>query len=125
MRPAPVLEVMIAWNQIAFDLTLTLLPQRTLDYLFNVVLGTNALEDCHVFIRDRTRAVRKDFGVQNIVNIDAVRAHERIARFHILSLHEMCELEEEKFSEQQENEQLRKGMLFGRDSESRTTFVPL
>jgi hypothetical protein len=112
-------------SNLASDLTLTLLPQRTLDYLFNVVLGANALEDCHVFIRDRTRAVRKDFGVQNIVNIDAVRAHERIARFHILSLHEMCELEEEKFSEQQENEQLRKGMLFGRDSESRMTFLPL
>lgn len=86
--------------------------QRTLDHLFNNVLGENPIEKCHVFIRDRTRAVRKDFGVQNVKNMDAVRAHERIARFHILSLHEMCELDEEKFSEQQENEQLRKGRTF-------------
>jgi SAC3/GANP family len=56
--------------------------------------------------------VRKDFGVQNVKNMDAVRSHEWIARFHILSLHEMCELDEEKFSEQQENEQLRKGRTF-------------
>ncbi|KAH8550254.1 SAC3/GANP/Nin1/mts3/eIF-3 p25 family-domain-containing protein [Umbelopsis sp. PMI_123] len=92
VRPPPVLE-------------------RTLDHLFNNVLSENAIEKCHVFIRDRTRAVRKDFGVQNVKNMDAVRAHERIARFHILSLHEMCELDEEKFSEQQENEQLRKVLV--------------
>ncbi|KAI9285414.1 SAC3/GANP/Nin1/mts3/eIF-3 p25 family-domain-containing protein [Umbelopsis sp. AD052] len=85
--------------------------ERTLDHLFNNVLGENPIEKCHVFIRDRTRAVRKDFGVQNVKNMDAVRAHERIARFHILSLHEMCELDEEKFSEQQENEQLRKVLV--------------
>lgn len=68
------------------------------------------LEKCHAFLWDRTRSIRQDFTLQNIRDISAVQIHERIARFHILCLHEMCQYGEEKFSEQQETEQLRKGL---------------
>lgn len=80
-----------------------------MDYLIDEVLSHNSLEKCHAFVRDRTRSIRQDFTLQNIRDIQAVQAHERIARFHILCLHEMCEMDEGKFSKQQETEQLRKG----------------
>lgn len=73
------------------------------------VLTNVHLEKCHAFVRDRTRSIRQDFTLQNIRDVTAVEIHERIARFHILCLHEMCELDEGKFSKQQETEQLRKG----------------
>lgn len=85
--------------------------QYTLDYLVDEILSSNPLDKCHAFVRDRTRSIRQDFTLQNIRDITAVQAHERIARFHILCLHEMCELDEGKFSKQQETEQLRKGKL--------------
>ncbi|KAG1610027.1 hypothetical protein G6F46_010335 [Rhizopus delemar] len=83
----------------------------TLDYLIEEVMSTYPLEKCHAFIRDRTRSIRQDFTLQNIRDVTAVEVHERIARFHILCLHEMCGLDESKFSEQQETEQLRKVLL--------------
>ncbi|CAO3665687.1 unnamed protein product [Rhizopus microsporus] len=83
----------------------------TLDYLIDEILSKNPLEKCHAFIRDRTRSIRQDFTLQNIRNEVAVEVHERIARFHILCLHEMRGLDESKFSEQQEIEQLRKVLL--------------
>ncbi|KAI7868754.1 SAC3/GANP/Nin1/mts3/eIF-3 p25 family-domain-containing protein [Spinellus fusiger] len=83
----------------------------TLDYLVDNVLSEYPLLKCHGFLRDRTRSIRQDFTLQNIRDITAVQVHERIARFHILCLHEMCELEDDKFSEQQETEQLRKVLL--------------
>lgn len=64
---------------------------------------------CHGFLWDRTRSIRQDFTLQNIRDASAVELHEKIARLHILSLHELCEYDDEKFSEQQETEQLRKG----------------
>lgn len=69
----------------------------------------NPFIKCHAFLRDRTRSIRQDFTLQNIRDITAVHCHERIARFHILAIHELCGYDEEKFSEQQETEQLRKG----------------
>ncbi|KAI8388507.1 SAC3/GANP/Nin1/mts3/eIF-3 p25 family-domain-containing protein [Radiomyces spectabilis] len=86
-------------------------PERTLDYLVDSVLSHYPLQKCHAFIRDRTRSIRQDFTLQNIRDVTAVKVHERIARFHILCLHEMSDCEEEKFSEQQETEQLRKVLL--------------
>ncbi|KAI8975135.1 SAC3/GANP/Nin1/mts3/eIF-3 p25 family-domain-containing protein [Mycotypha africana] len=83
----------------------------TLDYLIDEVLSNQPLEKCHAFIRDRTRSIRQDFTLQNIRDVTAVHVHERVARFHILCLHEMCEYDESKFSEQQEIEQLRKVLL--------------
>ncbi|KAG0194942.1 hypothetical protein DFQ28_000041 [Apophysomyces sp. BC1034] len=84
---------------------------KTLDYLVGNVLASYPLEKCHSFLRDRTRSIRQDFTLQNIRGLSAIKVHERIARFHILSFHEMCEMVEEKFSEQQETEQLRKVLL--------------
>ena len=69
----------------------------------------NPLITSHGFLWDRTRSIRQDFTLQNIRDINAVEVHEKIARFHILSLHELCEYDEEKFSQQQEMEQLGKG----------------
>lgn len=65
------------------------------------------IEASHGFIRDRTRSIRQDFSLQNIRDKSAVDAHERIARYHILCLHQLCE--KEGFSVQQEKEQLFKG----------------
>ena len=63
--------------------------------------------DSHPFLRDRTRAVRQDFTMQNERGLIAIECHERIARYHILCLHVLREWE--NFSESQELEQLRKG----------------
>lgn len=60
----------------------------------------------HAFIRDRTRSIRQDFTVQNYRGREAIECHERIARYHILCLHCLCD--NPNFSEQQEMEQLRK-----------------
>ena len=65
------------------------------------------MADSHPFLRDRTRAVRQDFTLQNERGISAVECHERIARYHILCLHILREWKD--FSESQELEQLRKG----------------
>lgn len=65
------------------------------------------MADSHPFLRDRTRAVRQDFTLQNERGISAVECHERIARYHILCLHVLREWKD--FSESQELEQLRKG----------------
>ncbi|KAI9474205.1 MAG: SAC3/GANP/Nin1/mts3/eIF-3 p25 family-domain-containing protein [Benjaminiella poitrasii] len=83
----------------------------TLDYLLNDILSNHSLDSCHAFVRDRTRSIRQDFTLQNIRNVTAVEVHEKIARFHILCLHEMCEYDEAKFSSQQETEQLRKVLI--------------
>lgn len=79
-----------------------------MDYLVDEILANNPIDKCHKFLRDRTRSIRQDFTLQNIRDLDAVATHERIARFHILSLHEMCEYDESTFSLPQEMEQLHK-----------------
>ncbi|GAA5814801.1 hypothetical protein MFLAVUS_008303 [Mucor flavus] len=84
---------------------------KTLDYLVDEILANNPIDKCHKFLRDRTRSIRQDFTLQNIRDLDAVATHERIARFHILSLHEMCEYDESTFSLPQEMEQLHKTLI--------------
>ncbi|KAF9203883.1 hypothetical protein BGZ49_005921 [Haplosporangium sp. Z 27] len=76
----------------------------TLDYLLTEIMNDDDLSDSHAFIRDRTRSIRTDFMVQNSRGIEAVQAHEIIARYHILCSHQLCE--NENFSNQQEMEQL-------------------
>ncbi|RUS31024.1 SAC3/GANP/Nin1/mts3/eIF-3 p25 family-domain-containing protein [Jimgerdemannia flammicorona] len=82
--------------------------KRTLDYLFNYIVGNGftTLEETHGFVWDRTRSVRQDFTLQNIRNEDAIEAHEKIARYHILCLHFLSE--SKGFEVQQEQEQLSK-----------------
>ncbi|KAF9969881.1 hypothetical protein BGZ73_007569 [Actinomortierella ambigua] len=81
---------------------------KSLAYLVQNVIDERDLLDSHSFIRDRTRSIRQDFTLQNNRSVEAVKAHEIIARYHILCLHQLCEEEGERFSQQQEMEQLRK-----------------
>ncbi|KAJ1975441.1 actin cytoskeleton and mitosis protein, partial [Dimargaris xerosporica] len=80
---------------------------RTLDYLIDeIVTSDQALADSHGFVRDRTRSIRTDFTLQNNRSLEAVEAHEQIARYHILCCHHLCHYE--WFTMQQEKEQLGK-----------------
>jgi hypothetical protein len=79
-----------------------------MDYSIDDVLADNKLEHCHAFIRDRMRAIRQDFTRQYITGIKAINAFEKMARFHIMCLHDMYQCDEAKFSPQQELEQLKK-----------------
>ncbi|KAJ2159561.1 actin cytoskeleton and mitosis protein [Coemansia sp. RSA 552] len=79
---------------------------KTMDYLVNAVIAQDqTLQSCHGFVRDRTRSIRQDFTIQNIRDHTTVAACERIARFHIVSLHILCGNKD--FAEQQDMEQLR------------------
>lgn len=84
--------------------------KRTLDYLVTkIVSNCDPLDkDTHGFVRDRTRSIRQDFTLQNERGLQAIDCHERIVRFHILSLHHMCEID--GFDAHQEMEQLRKSL---------------
>jgi len=86
--------------------------KRTLDYLFNVLLPPTITSPnfalVQPFLWNRTRAVRQDFIVQGDTGALAIECHERIARLHILCLHARGGPGAEKWSEQQELEQLRK-----------------
>lgn len=73
----------------------------------------------HLFLRDRTRSIRQDFAIQHSNDVITITCHERIARFHILALHEMRsahdqtqEASTEVYSEQQEVEQLNKSLYY-------------
>ncbi|OMJ29358.1 SAC3 family protein 1 [Smittium culicis] len=80
---------------------------KTMDYLINKILASDEkMCDSHQFIRDRTRSIRQDFSLQNIRDIRSIKVYERIARYHILSVHMLSE--ESFFSEAQEMEQLKK-----------------
>lgn len=85
--------------------------KKTLDYLVSkIVSKCDPLDkDTHGFARDRTRSIRQDFTLQNERGLQAIDCHERIVRFHILSLHHMCEID--GFDAHQEMEQLRKGLV--------------
>ena len=107
--------------------------KTTLDYLFHDLLPSQPYEEnfnqIQAFIWNRTRAIRQDFIVQNERGILAIECHERIARYHILTLHFRGGLaqrdgvireeqenadgtrSENTWSEQQELEQLRKSEL--------------
>lgn len=93
--------------------------QMTLDYLLeNVVGGEERLATIHKFVWDRTRGIRNDFSIQQVTKEKdvriAVNCFERIARFHILSLHQLSNPENlagEHFDAHQEREQLNNTLL--------------
>lgn len=66
---------------------------------------------------DRTRAIRNDFSIQQLTKVPdlriAIDCYERIARFHIVSLHLLALTDKpyEKYDAQQEREQLDKTLL--------------
>lgn len=86
--------------------------RRTVDYLFSDVLGGNLLRSSHGFLWDRTRQVRRDFIFQTALkpseNADHVYCLEQIARFHMVSLHQMSKdgAASSEYSAQQDSEQL-------------------
>ncbi|OJJ80249.1 putative leucine permease transcriptional regulator (SAC3) [Aspergillus glaucus CBS 516.65] len=90
---------------------------QTTNYLIrHVVGGPEPLGLIHKFVWDRTRSIRNDLSVQQLTQEDHVRTAvtclERIARFHILSLHLLSSpANEEPFDRHQEREQLNNTML--------------
>ncbi len=111
----------------------------TLDYLLHELLPASPYDAAYnaiqAFLWDRTRALRQDFTVQSNAGATAIECHERIARYHIFTLHfrgGLVQLDgsivetplnpdgtqaENLWSEQQELEQLRK-------SECRRVLIP-
>ncbi|PWY72892.1 hypothetical protein BO70DRAFT_364668 [Aspergillus heteromorphus CBS 117.55] len=88
-----------------------------MNYLIrHVINGPEPLGLIHKFVWDRTRSIRNDFSVQQVTQEDhvkiAVTCLERIARFHIVSLHLLSSpANEEPFDRHQEREQLNNTML--------------
>ncbi|KAI9672200.1 MAG: hypothetical protein M1831_002014 [Alyxoria varia] len=105
-------------EQLPSDLRPPKVLKQTVDYLFNDVIGkADSLADVHYFVWDRTRAIRNDFSIQQVSGTEhlkvAVECFERIARFHILSLHQLAGEDKpyEEYTAQQEREQLDKALL--------------
>ncbi|KAJ5149023.1 hypothetical protein N7448_000601 [Penicillium atrosanguineum] len=92
------------------------LLQATNYLVRHVVGGNEPLGIIHKFVWDRTRSIRNDFSVQQVTHEEdvkiAVTCLERIARFHIVSLHLLSSpANEEPFDRHQEREQLNNTML--------------
>ena len=93
--------------------------KRSLDYLIDDVIGNGEnLAQVHKFVWDRTRSIRNDFSIQQVSKPEdvrlAVECFERIARFHILSLHQLSNPENlggGNFDAHQEREQLNNTLL--------------
>ena len=85
-------------EQLPSDIRPPSVLRDTLNYLINeVVGGSEPLETVHKFVWDRTRGIRNDFSIQQVSKIEDIRiaidCFERIARFHILSLHQLSHLQ--------------------------------
>ncbi|KAJ5280203.1 hypothetical protein N7478_005575 [Penicillium angulare] len=92
------------------------LLQSTNYLIRHIVGGREPLGIVHKFVWDRTRSIRNDFSVQQVTQDNDVRTAvicmERIARFHIVSLHILSgPANEEPFDRHQEREQLNNTML--------------
>ena len=105
-------------EQLPSDIRPPLVLKKTLNYLINeVVGGSQPLAKVHKFVWDRTRGIRNDFSIQQVTKVGdlriAIECFERIARFHILSLHQLSqpELDNEEFDHHQEREQLNNTLL--------------
>ncbi|KAI9711953.1 MAG: hypothetical protein M1828_001752 [Chrysothrix sp. TS-e1954] len=105
-------------EQLPSDLRPPPVLKRAVDYLMNDLVESSAcLGDVHHFVWDRTRAIRNDFSIQQVRKgfdlLSAVDCYERIARFHILSLHILAEdvMPYQSYDVQQEREQLDKTLL--------------
>ena len=89
-----------------------------MDYLFDEVVGkAQSLGSVHHFVWDRTRAIRNDFSIQQLSKTSdlriAIECYEKIARFHILSLHQLALKKKpyDKYDWYQEREQLDRTLL--------------
>jgi len=81
---------------------------RTVQHMIDNVLDSNEKElwEIYTFANNRFRAVAMDFSIQHIHSRIKVEIIERITRFHILSAHRLCALEEDKFSSKQNRDRL-------------------
>ncbi|XP_057789606.1 SAC3 family protein C isoform X2 [Salvia miltiorrhiza] len=71
VRPVPVLE-------------------DTLNYLLDLLCSSGRPFDVvHDFIFDRTRSIRQDLSMQNIVTDQVICMYERMVKFHIISYHHL------------------------------------
>ncbi|KAE8689559.1 SAC3/GANP/Nin1/mts3/eIF-3 p25 family isoform 2 [Hibiscus syriacus] len=60
--------------------------EDTLNYLLNLLDSSDhPFEVIHDFIFDRTRSIRQDLSMQNIVNERAIRMYEKMVKFHVVS----------------------------------------
>lgn len=81
------------------------------------IANAESLGAAHHFVWDRTRAIRNDFSIQQMTKVPdleiAIDCYERIARFHILSLHQLAQPEKpyDKYDNYQEREQLDRTLL--------------
>ena len=107
-------------EQLPSDIRPPAVLQKTLNYLINdVVGGPESLSTVHKFVWDRTRSIRNDFSIQQVSKVEdlkiAIDCFERIARFHILSLHQLSStnlgFDEGEFDPYQEREQLNNTLL--------------
>ncbi|KAL6902096.1 hypothetical protein ACP4OV_004972 [Aristida adscensionis] len=58
----------------------------TMDYLLHLLDSSeHPFEIIHDFIFDRTRSIRQDLSMQNIVNEQAIQIYEDVVKFHITS----------------------------------------
>ncbi|KAM1175932.1 SAC3 family protein C [Malus sylvestris] len=71
VRPLPVLE-------------------DTLNYLLNLFDSREyPVEVVHDFLFDRTRSIRQDLSMQNVVNDKVIHMYEKMVKFHIISLRKL------------------------------------
>jgi hypothetical protein len=105
-------------EQLPSDLRPPSALKKTVDYLFNdKVANAESLGSVHHFVWDRTRAIRNDFSIQQMTKPAdvqvAIECYERIARFHILSLHQLAIPDKpyDKYDWYQEREQLDRTLL--------------
>ncbi|KAK2354251.1 SAC3/GANP/Nin1/mts3/eIF-3 p25 family [Trifolium repens] len=64
--------------------------EDTLNYLLGLVDSKeHPFEVVHDFIFDRTRSIRQDLTMQNIVNKKAIYMYEGMVKFHVISLHKL------------------------------------
>lgn len=105
-------------EQLPSDIRPPAILQKTLDHLLDIVVGgPEPLANTHKFVWDRTRGIRNDFSIQQVTKVEdlriAIDCFERIARFHILSLHLLSrpDADNGEFDHFQEREQLNNTLL--------------
>lgn len=105
-------------EQLPSDIRPPAVLQMTLNHLFDSIIGgPEPLASTHKFVWDRTRGIRNDFSIQQVTKAEdlkiAIDCFERIARFHILSLHQLSHPTRDngEFDHHQEREQLNNTLL--------------
>ncbi|KAI8815498.1 SAC3/GANP/Nin1/mts3/eIF-3 p25 family-domain-containing protein [Cladochytrium replicatum] len=79
---------------------------KTLNYLIYDVLANNGMDESYTFLRDRQRAIRSDFQLQNYRELEAVKAFELMARYSVMAQHRVATEEKALLSVKQEIDQM-------------------